>query len=258
MVYVVRCGDETRCAKVYKEATQRSFRQAVDYTENRKVKNTPAGARHGQGHALRPRRRRKRPGRAPRSMRSTAWRPPACACRSRYNFHDGVLLMELVADARRRRRAAPQRRRLHGRRGARAPRHADRRGGAHAVRRRHPRRPVGVQHPARRRRPGDHRPAAGGRRGRQQPRAAHAAARRRQPARLLRPLRAGAAGHRSYGAEIWALYTRGVLQPATPLTGRFDDRQGPVDVAGVLRVVADARDEEAARLLRMRVAAGGS
>ena len=33
MVYVVRCGDETRCAKIYKEATQRSFRQAVDYTE---------------------------------------------------------------------------------------------------------------------------------------------------------------------------------------------------------------------------------
>ena len=40
MVYVVRCGDETRCAKVYKEATERSFRQAVDYTENRRVKNT--------------------------------------------------------------------------------------------------------------------------------------------------------------------------------------------------------------------------
>ncbi len=40
MVYVVRCGDETRCAKVYKEADKRSFRQAVDYTENRRVKNT--------------------------------------------------------------------------------------------------------------------------------------------------------------------------------------------------------------------------
>ena len=39
-VYVVRCGDETRCAKVYKAANQRSFRQAVDYTENRKVKNS--------------------------------------------------------------------------------------------------------------------------------------------------------------------------------------------------------------------------
>ena len=40
MVFVVQCGDETRCAKVYKEANARSFRQAVDYTENRKVKNT--------------------------------------------------------------------------------------------------------------------------------------------------------------------------------------------------------------------------
>src|SRR5690349_5199515 len=40
MVFVVRCGDETRCAKVYKEPDKRSFRQAVDYTENRKTKNT--------------------------------------------------------------------------------------------------------------------------------------------------------------------------------------------------------------------------
>ncbi|MEI7465283.1 MAG: hypothetical protein WCJ87_08055 [Burkholderiales bacterium] len=40
MVFVVRCGDDTRCAKVCKEATQRSFRQAVDDTGNRKVKNS--------------------------------------------------------------------------------------------------------------------------------------------------------------------------------------------------------------------------
>src|SRR5660397_96700 len=39
-VYVVRRANETWCAKIYKEATQRSFRQAVDYTENRKVKNS--------------------------------------------------------------------------------------------------------------------------------------------------------------------------------------------------------------------------
>lgn len=39
-VYVVRCGDELRCAKVYQEVTHRSFRRAVDCTENRKVKNT--------------------------------------------------------------------------------------------------------------------------------------------------------------------------------------------------------------------------
>ena len=35
MVFVVRCGDEVRCAKVYKEANKRAFRQSVDYTENR-------------------------------------------------------------------------------------------------------------------------------------------------------------------------------------------------------------------------------
>ena len=40
MVYVVRRGGDTLCAKIYKEATNRSFRQAVDYTENRKTKNT--------------------------------------------------------------------------------------------------------------------------------------------------------------------------------------------------------------------------
>src|SRR3954467_8578950 len=39
-VYVVRCGGETCAAKIYKEADKRSFRQAVDYTENRKVRNS--------------------------------------------------------------------------------------------------------------------------------------------------------------------------------------------------------------------------
>ncbi len=39
-VYVVRCGDEIRCAKVYKEAAKRSFKQAVQYQEGRKGRNT--------------------------------------------------------------------------------------------------------------------------------------------------------------------------------------------------------------------------
>ena len=39
-VYVVRQGDDTFAAKVYKQAQHRSFRQAVDYTENRKVRNS--------------------------------------------------------------------------------------------------------------------------------------------------------------------------------------------------------------------------
>lgn len=39
-VYVVRCGDEIRCAKVYKEAAKRSFKKAVQYQEGRKVRNS--------------------------------------------------------------------------------------------------------------------------------------------------------------------------------------------------------------------------
>ena len=39
-VYVVRCGSEIRCAKVYKEAERRSFKQAVQYQEGRKVRNS--------------------------------------------------------------------------------------------------------------------------------------------------------------------------------------------------------------------------
>lgn len=39
-VYVVRCGDEIRCAKVYKEASKRSFKQAVQYQEGRKGRNS--------------------------------------------------------------------------------------------------------------------------------------------------------------------------------------------------------------------------
>lgn len=39
-VYVVRCGGEVRCAKVYKEAAKRSFKQAVQYQEGRKGRNT--------------------------------------------------------------------------------------------------------------------------------------------------------------------------------------------------------------------------
>lgn len=38
-VYVVQCDGAVRCAKVYKEASKRSFKQAVLYTEGRKVRN---------------------------------------------------------------------------------------------------------------------------------------------------------------------------------------------------------------------------
>jgi RIO kinase 1 len=40
VVYVVRCGDDIRCAKVYKDVAVRSFKQAVQYQEGRKVRNS--------------------------------------------------------------------------------------------------------------------------------------------------------------------------------------------------------------------------
>jgi RIO kinase 1 len=39
-VYMVRSGDKIVCAKVYKEANQRSFKQAVQYQEGRTVRNS--------------------------------------------------------------------------------------------------------------------------------------------------------------------------------------------------------------------------
>ncbi len=54
-VYVVRCGQEIRCAKVYKDAAQRSFKQAVQYREGRKGRNSrrqraiEKGSKFGRG-----------------------------------------------------------------------------------------------------------------------------------------------------------------------------------------------------------------
>src|SRR6202162_625409 len=95
MVFVVRAGGETRGAKVYKEADRRSFRQAVDYTENRKTKNTRQARAMAKGT------------RFGRKAQEDAWqnaevdalfRLAAAGVRvpTPYLFHEGVLLMELV------------------------------------------------------------------------------------------------------------------------------------------------------------------
>jgi RIO kinase 1 len=55
-----------------------------------------------------------------------------------------------------------------------------------------------------------------------------------------------------YGHEIWDLYRRGALHPDVALTGRFEHENGAVDLGGVIREIDDARDEEAARRLRLQ------
>ncbi|MGZ5032934.1 MAG: PA4780 family RIO1-like protein kinase [Usitatibacter sp.] len=97
MVFVVRCGAETRCAKVYKEADKRSFRQAVDYTENRKTKNSRQARAMAKGSRFGKQAQEK----AWQSAEVDAlYRLAAAGVRvpKPYNFHEGVLLMELVTD----------------------------------------------------------------------------------------------------------------------------------------------------------------
>ena len=97
-VYIVRCGEEIRCAKVYKDAKQRSFRKSVSYQEGRKTKNSrqaramEKGTRYG------------------RQMQEEAWQSAEVDALYRlaaagvrvpqpYICHEGVLLMDLVTDA---------------------------------------------------------------------------------------------------------------------------------------------------------------
>jgi len=97
-VYVVRCGDVIRCAKAYKDATQRSFKKSASYQEGRKVKNSrqaramEKGSRYG------------------RKMQEEVWQNAevdalyrlasagVCVPQPHICF-EGVLLMDLVVDA---------------------------------------------------------------------------------------------------------------------------------------------------------------
>jgi RIO kinase 1 len=250
MVFVVRCGHETRCAKVYKEATHRSFRQAVDYTENRKVKNTRQARAMAKGT------------RFGREAQEAAWQSAEVDALYRLaaagvrvpkplNFHDGVLLMELVTDAD----------------GAAAPRLNDVAFTAEQARAHHATLLkevvrmlcAGVVH-------GDLSEfnillAADGPVIIDLPQAIDAAGNNHAQRMLLRDvenLRHFFGGFApellatEFGAEIWDLYQRGVLTNETALTGRFERKAGAVDVGGVMREIDDARAEEAAKRLRMQ------
>ncbi len=263
MVFVVRCGDETRCAKIYKEANSRSFRQAVDYTENRKVKNSRSARAMAKGS------------RFGRQEQEAAWqnaevdalyRLAAAGVRvpQPFNFHDGVLLMELVTDA-------------HG---DAAPRLNDVAFTPENARTHHATLVAevvrmlcaGVVH-------GDlsefnillaHLPGADGEEGTQGPviidlpQAVDAAGNNHAQRMLLRDVAnlrnffgqfAPELRTTQYGPEIWSLYQSGLLGNETALTGRYAPERVDVDMQAVLREIDDARDEEAARRLRMATAA---
>ncbi len=249
-VYVVRVGDAKRCAKVYKDAQQRSFRQASSYRDGRKVKNSrqaramEKGTRYG------------------RQMQEAAWqnaevdalfRLAAAGVRVPQPFicTDGVLLMELVVNAV----------------GGVAPRLNDvelteaRALELHALLLQQVVRMLcaGMIH-------GDLSEynillAADGPVIIDLPQAVDAAGNNQAGEMLKRDVDNLAAyfgrfapqlltAH--YGAEIWTLFEAGQLKVDTALTGRIEIDTRPVDLDGVLQELEDTRLEEEARVRRLQ------
>ncbi|MDC7807163.1 serine protein kinase RIO [Luteimonas sp BLCC-B24] len=97
-VYVVRCGDALRCAKVYKDMAQRSFQNRVQYQEGRKSRGSrearavASGSRYG-------RRQQEAEWKSAEVDALYRLRDAGVRVPEPYGFFHGVLVMELVTDA---------------------------------------------------------------------------------------------------------------------------------------------------------------
>jgi RIO kinase 1 len=240
-VYLVECGGRLRCAKVYKDANHRSFHQQARYEEGRKLK----GSREARAVGKRSRYGRQEQEEAWKNAEVEAlYRLAAAGVRvpQPHGYFEGVLLMELVADAT----------------GQPAPRLNDVELAPEIARRHHAfliaqivrMLCAGLIH-------GDLSEYnvlldADG------------------PVIIDLPQAVNAAGHNSayalferdvanmaayfgrfapellsaqYAREIWNLYENAALHPDSALTGRFVDRSGPADVHAVLHQIDEARKE---------------
>lgn len=252
-VYVVRCGNEIRCAKVYKEAHQRSFKKAVTYREGRKGRNS--------------RRNRAMENKSSfgRKQQEQAWQNAEVDALYKlhdagvrvpqpYGCFDGVLLMELITDDE----------------GYVAPRLNDvmltkqQALEDHATVMNYIMRmlSVGIVH-------GDlsefnvlldeYGPVII-----DLPQAVDAAGNNNAKAMLARDVNnitsyygqyAPELLNSQYAKEIWALYEEGELNPDTQLTGQFNQSEREADVDEVLLEIKAAFEEEQARLEHMRESA---
>lgn len=249
-VYVVRSGESIRCAKVYKDAKQRSFKNAVSYTEGRKVKNSrqaramEKGTRYG------------------RQMQEELWQNAEVDALFRlanagvrvpqpYICTDGVLLMELVTDAE----------------GGVAPRLNDveltperaRECHAYLIHQVVLMLCAGIIH-------GDLSEynilmATEGPVIIDLPQAVDAAGNNEARPMLLRDVQNLAVYFgqfapelltTDYGKEIWKLYEAGELTPEYALTGHFAADTTPVDMAGLMHEIEETRREQEALLRRLQ------
>lgn len=251
-VYVVRCGDAIRCAKVYKEADKRSFKQAALYQEGRKVRNTRRARAMAKGS------------RFGREQQESTWQNAEVDALFRlaaagvrvpvpYGCFDGVLLMELVTDEQ----------------GLVAPRlndvvmSAERAIEHHALVMEFVKRMLceGLVH-------GDlsefnvlvdeHGPVII-----DLPQAVDAAANNNAFSMLQRDVANMSLYYGQYAPELlgtgyakemWALFEEGKLTPDTPLSGQFAESDEAADVDSVVAEIKAAQAEEEERLERIRQA----
>jgi RIO kinase 1 len=252
-VYMIRCGDEIRCAKVYKEATKRSFKKAAQYQEGRKTKNSRRGRAMEKGSKY------------GREEQEKAWQNAevdalykCAAAKIRvpvpYGCFDGVLLMELITN-------------VHG---DVAPRlnditqmSAEQAQTQHRIMMGYVVRMLcaGIVH-------GDlsefnvlvdkNGPVII-----DLPQAVDASANNNAKAMLFRDVNnmtdyysqfAPELAITKYAKEMWALYEQGELTPETPLTGEFEDDTTAADVDSVLEEINAAFEEAQERRERLNEA----
>jgi RIO kinase 1 len=245
-LYVVRCGDEMRCAKVYKEANKRSFRQAASYQEGRKTKNSREARAIQKGTRF----GRKTQEEAWQTVEvDTLYRLAVAGVRvpEPYGFFQGVVLMELLVDAQ----------------GDVAPRLNDLEFSPEQA----------LAYPAVLIRQIVRMLCAGVIHGDLSeynvlvdregpviidlPQAVNAAGNNNAASMLLRDVGtlttffsrfAPELGTTQFGQEIWSLYERGALDEQVVLTGHVEEDSRIADVDAVLREISDVEAEHEARL----------
>jgi RIO kinase 1 len=248
-VYVVRCGSEIRCAKVYKDAAKRSFKKAVQYQEGRKVRNSRRGRAMEKGSKF------------GRKQQEETWQNAevdalyllagaGVRVPQPYDCLNGVLLMELITDEN----------------GEVAPRLNDISMSAEQAREDH----LVVMHYVMRML------CAGIVHGDLSefnvlvdvngpviidlPQAVNAAANNNAQSMLKRDVDnmtryysqyAPELIKSQYGKEIWALFENGELQPETELTGHYAENTQAADVDGVMLEIKSIIEEEQDRQQRL-------
>jgi RIO kinase 1 len=248
-VYLVRAGSGTRCAKVYKDMARRSFQKRAQYQEGRTVRGSRQGRAMSKSTGF------------GRKEQETAWKNAevdalyqlaAAGVRvpKPYGYFDGVLVMELVADAA----------------GQPAPRLGEVELSAETARAYHDflirqvvrMLCVGLVH-------GDLSEFnvlvdPGGPVIIDLPQAVNAAGNNAAFAMLERDVNnlrstlgrfAPELLTTEFAREMWSLFEQGELRPDSALTGRFAPDETAVDPNAVMLVIEDAREEEIQRQLRL-------